>query len=182
MGTYTNLRFKFKLAQDCPEDVCNFIHTVAFDTSDDWLNVINSKPKTLSTHPLFLTDRWYCAFGNFTGSDLCKIKYCAESGVYDIVATVKNYEQLMDKFVGFLIPFLDTVYCSIFYYVFDECGYDGSNSCYVYDTNCTPVAAIDDAVATFGARMDLHINTTDDHKDFVYAITQESEDEPTSNL
>jgi hypothetical protein len=104
MGMYTELHFNAKLRKDTPLDV---LHVLRY--------MLNEKVRTpdLPSHPLFSTTRWrYMLQTNsyyFDADTHSTLRWDDISGSHYLCirCSLKNYDNEIEKFVGWIMPYLD---------------------------------------------------------------------------
>lgn len=107
MGHYTELHCRIKLRKDIPNEIVNLLNRVVVlrdlgtPYTDAWTSDEVFKPAI--DNEFFKTERWYCLlWGSFTQN--------ASTGNYllTIDAEFKNYDQELQKFLDWIIPYVST--------------------------------------------------------------------------
>lgn len=108
MGCFTEINVNFDLVKDTPEDVVNIMHYLILTNGNE------TKPSILPKHEFFKCDRWdsiACCFSYyFDGLTNSQMKYDDISKTYrvSIRASLKNYDCEIEKFLDWLLPYIDT--------------------------------------------------------------------------
>lgn len=145
---YTTLRFKLKLRKDAPDYVSQYLEVMADSDKlfDDVFAVKRLMPEEVQNHVLFSTDRWHIIFSNCTNLEWARCLYDPTTGLFDIVASIKAYQSIVDKFMGFLYPYLDASYENLSYTIYE----DSENRCVVQLGSEEAVKADYDSIFDFG--------------------------------
>lgn len=105
MGMYTELHFNVELKKGVPSDVLAILRLM--------LGEIKRK-LDLPDHPLFKTDRWkimfQCDSYYFKADTHSTLRYdeISETWLLCIRCNVKNYNDEIEKFVDWILPYCDT--------------------------------------------------------------------------
>lgn len=105
MGMYTALHFNSELNKEVPSQVIDVLKFMAGDAENE--------PKTLPEHPLFKTERWRYMlemdsyyFDEDTHSTL-RFDEISEAYYLNIRCNLKNYDSEIEKFIDWIMPYLD---------------------------------------------------------------------------
>lgn len=105
MGMYTEFHFNAKLNKDVPQEVINVLRFM--------LGELETQPE-LPAHPLFQTERWSfmlkCDSNFFDADTLSTLRFDEFfSGRYYLCirCNFKNYHDEINKFISWIMPYLD---------------------------------------------------------------------------
>lgn len=96
MGCFTEINVNFDLVEDTPEDVVNIMHYLILTNRNE------TKPSVLPKHEFFECDRWDNIDSKMEYDDISKTYRVS------IRANLKNYDSEIEKFLDWLLPYIDT--------------------------------------------------------------------------
>lgn len=105
MGMYTELRLNCRLRPDTPEHVISVLRYLADG------NIMNPPTFSLPDHPLFACSRWNCLMRMSSayfkdGPSAAVVEWDGHWCVLS-VANLKNYDGEIEKFIDWILPYVD---------------------------------------------------------------------------